>query len=68
MVYNPLVDLQKRVERALKEEEEANVRRKERNKETKRIKKAEENAALAEQQDEQVAALMGFGGFGTSKK
>ena len=56
-------DLQARVEKAIQEEEDAKARRKEREKEKKKLKKEQDAEAMKEFEDDEVAAMMGFGGF-----
>ncbi|KAJ3703822.1 hypothetical protein LUZ61_007527 [Rhynchospora tenuis] len=59
-------DLDERIQKQQEEEEERKRLKRERKKE----KKEKEKAALQEQEDvdPDIAAMMGFGGFGTSKK
>ncbi|XP_043711723.1 zinc finger matrin-type protein 2 isoform X2 [Telopea speciosissima] len=58
-------DLDERILKQQQEEEERKRQRRERKKEKKKEKAAEEET---EEGDPDVAALMGFGGFGSSKK
>ncbi|XP_068663463.1 uncharacterized protein [Aristolochia californica] len=58
-------DLDARILKQQQEEEERKRERIERKKEKKKVKAAEENAG---EEDPDVAALMGFGGFRSSKK
>ncbi|KAJ3415925.1 hypothetical protein HDV05_003766 [Chytridiales sp. JEL 0842] len=64
----PDLNLKERVELAIKKEEEEKEAKKEERK-LKKQKKAEEAKLKEEEhQDQSVAELMGFGGFGSSKK
>ena len=60
--------LQERTEQLRREEEREKLRRKELERERKRRRLEESEQLVASTQDEEVAAVMGFGGFGGSKK
>ncbi|KAK9766102.1 U4/U6.U5 snRNP associated protein [Basidiobolus ranarum] len=60
-------NFEERVEAARKQEEESKQRKREKKKEKKREIETQQAAELGEM-DPEMAAMMGFGGFGTSKK
>ncbi|KAJ3092402.1 zinc finger, matrin-type 2 [Quaeritorhiza haematococci] len=61
-------DLDARLEKRKREEEDEKASKKEKKKEKKKQKKEASEKAQKEFIDEDIAAAMGFGGFGTSKK
>ena len=61
-------DLQERTDQLKREEEREKLRKKELEREKKRRRLEESEQLVASTQDEEVAAVMGFGGFGGSKK
>ncbi|KAI9350130.1 hypothetical protein BDR26DRAFT_851896 [Obelidium mucronatum] len=61
-------NLEERVTRAQEEEAAAKAARKEEKRRRKEEKKQEKQDAAQQEADVDVASLMGFGGFGTSKK
>ncbi|KAI8803453.1 zinc finger, matrin type 2 [Cladochytrium replicatum] len=60
------IDIETRLARAKKQDEEERERKKEKKREKKRAKKEEAEKAVEEFADDDIAAMMGFGGFSSS--